>query len=188
MRYAAFRILETPRLQLRKLTLDDVPTYFSRIASSETVTQFMLWQPHKDLSESQASIQKAIRRYAEGTGYRWGITLKTDGSLIGIIDLLHFNEAESSCSFAYMLGEDFWGRGLGSEAVRAVFDFAFSDMQMEAIVADHFADNPASGAVMRKNGMHFVRYLPKRYVKNGISHDSLEYAITKEDWLKKSRY
>lgn len=177
----------TPRLHLRKLTRADVPAYFERLAGSRTVTEHMLWQPHKDAAESAASIEKVLQRYAEGTCCRWGIALREDDSLIGIIDLLNFDDASNTCSFAYMLGEDFWGQGYGTEAVTAVFDFAFTVLQADAIIADHFAENPASGAVMRKAGMHYVKRIPEKYAKDGVSHDAIEYCITKEDW-KRSRH
>lgn len=174
--------LKTSRLILRKLTREDAPLYFARLGSSESVTKHMLWNPHRDISESIASIEKALRRYEEGTSCRWAIALKEDNSLIGIIDLLRFDEKDRSCSFAYMLGADFWGKGYGTEAVRAAFGFAFDVLQVEAIVADHFAENPASGAVMRKVGMTHIRTLPEKYVKNGKMHDAQEYKITAEQW------
>lgn len=187
MKYADLKKLHTPHLILRALTPEDVRPYFERIGSRHTVAKFMLWQPHKDISESAASIQKVLRRYAEGRCYRWGITRKEEDSLIGIIELLRFDEAAGTCSFAYMLGEDFWGRGYGTEALKAVFTFAFEQMQMDTITADHFTANPASGAVMRKAGMRFVRVLPEKYEKCGIRYDAAEYRITKEDWLKTRR-
>lgn len=187
MEYAAFTSLHTQRLTLRALTQEDTLTYFTRIGSSRAVTKYMLWQPHKDISESAASIQKVLRRYEEGRCYRWGITLREDDSLIGIIELLRFDEAAGSCSFAYMLGEDFWGKGYGTEALKAVIAFAFAKMQIASITADHFTANPASGAVMKKAGMQFSRIIPEKYEKDGIRYDAAEYVITKEQWLKTRR-
>lgn len=182
MNYAAFQTLKTPRLVLRKLRTADTQTFFDRLGSSQAVTRYMLWVPHKDLSESAASIQKVLARYETGRCYRWGIALRETDSLIGIIDLLAFDEGSDSCSFAYMLGQDFWGRGFGTEALTAVLDFAFSQMGIQAVTADHFAENPASGAVMRKAGMQRVGTIPRKYQKGGVFHDAVEYRITKEDW------
>ena len=187
MEYIAIQDLETPRLLLRKLTMEDVPQYFRRLFGSSSVAEGMLWDPHKDISESAAAVQKVLRRYAEGNCYRWGIALKRDNSLIGVIEVLRFEEETGKCSFAYMLGEDFWGKGYGTEAVEAAFGFAFEKLKVSAVVADHFAENPASGAVMRKAGMHYTRTIPKKYEKNGIAHNAVEYQITKEDWEKKTR-
>ena len=102
--------------------------------------------------------------------------------LIGIIDLLGFNETENACSFAYMLDEGFWGRGFGTEALTAVLNFAFEDMQMSAVEADHFAGNAASGAVMRKVGMQYCGTVPEKYEKNGIVYDAPQYRITAQEW------
>lgn len=176
--------LKTPRLLLRKLTPEDAPDYFRHLFGSQAVSQYMLWAPHKELSESVASIQKVLRRYEEGRCYRWGIVLAETGSLVGIVELLRFDEEVQSCSFAYMLGEDFWGRGYGTEALTAAFDFAFLWMGVHSITADHFAENPASGRVMEKVGMQKTGIYPGKYVKNGISHDAIEYRITKEEWHK----
>lgn len=185
MEYASIKDLETHRLLLRKLHMGDVPAYFTRLGSSAAVTKHMLWEPHKDISESVASIQKVLKRYESGACYRWGITLREDDSLIGIIELLKFDEHSGTCSFAYMLGEHFWGQGYGTEAVEAAFRFAFQELKVSAIISDHFAENPASGAVMRKAGMQYVRTIPKKYEKHGTRHDAIEYRITKEEWKKK---
>ncbi len=172
----------TQHLVLRKLTMEDVPMYYQRLGSSEAVTRYMLFDPHREISESVASIQKALIRYEAGRCYRWGITLREEDSLIGVIELLRFDEQEESCSFAYMLGEDFWGKGYGTEALRAALGFAFEQMQAREVVADHFAANPASGAAMRKAGMTYVGTVPGKYEKHGIRYDAQEYRITREEW------
>ena len=187
MRFPAIPTLETSRLRLRKLTLEDAENYYHHLFGSEAVSRYMLWSPHQDISESIASIQKVLHRYEEGRCYRWGITLKETGQLVGIIDLLRFDEEAGSCSFAYMLGEAFWNRGYGTEALQAVFSFAFTQMEITSITADHMAENPASGRVMKKAGMTRTRFLSGKYQKNGNTYDAIEYTITQADWNKNSR-
>lgn len=183
MVFPELKTLKTERLVLRKLTIEDVPAYYERLGSSEAVTRYMLFNPHQDISESVASIQKVLHRYEAGNCYRWGIALKETNILIGMIELLRFDEETGTCSFAYMLGEDFWGQGYGTEALKAAFDFAFRQMQICSIVADHMAENPASGAVMRKAGMSYVQTLPHAYEKNGKQHNARQYRITQEEWF-----
>lgn len=187
MKFPAISILETPRLQLRKLTLADAEDYNHHLFGSEAVSRYMLWNPHRDVSESVASIRNVLGRYEEGRCYRWGITLKETNELIGMIDLLRFDEEKDSCSFAYMVGECYWGRGYGTEALKAVFAFAFTQMEVKSITADHMAENPASGRVMEKAGMMRTRILPAKYEKNGSTYDAIEYTITQADWNKNCR-
>ena len=182
MFYPEFENLYTSRLCLRELTRGDIPLYFERIGSSAEVTKYMLFQPHQNISESVASIEKALGRYREGRCYRFCIALRDTDELIGIIEPLRFNETDNSCSFAYMLAQEFWGQGYGTEALRAVLDFLFGQMDMERVEADHMADNPASGAVMRKAGMICSGTEPAKYEKNGILHDAVSYVITRQQW------
>lgn len=181
MVFAPFQNLKTERLVLRKLSIHDAEGYF-RFAGSEKVTRYMLWKPHKDLSESIASIKKALHRYEAGTCYRWAIALKENDRIIGIIDLLGFDEEKETCSFAYMIAEEFWGRGFGTEALKAVLGFAFDKMQISAVEADHFAENAASGAVMRKAGMVYRGTVFEKYEKNGKIFDAVQYRIYREVW------
>lgn len=174
--------IETARLILRKLRREDVDDYYARLGSSEAVTRYMLWQPHRDLSESVASIEKALRRYEAGGCYRWGIAQKEDGRIIGVIELLKFDEAVNTCSFAYMLAEDFWGMGYGTEALQAVLAFAFEKLGVSAVEADHFEENTGSGAVMRKVGMKYCYTQSGKYEKDGMLHDAPFYRITAQDW------
>lgn len=182
MEFVEIREIHTERLVLRRLRMGDVGAYYERLGSSEAVTRYMLFNAHRDISESVASIEKALRRYEAGKCYRWGIALRSDDSIIGVIELLKFDEAANTCSFAYMLGADFWGHGYGTEALRAALGFAFSELKVDAVEADHFAENAASGAVMRKVGMNYLRTDAAKYEKNGVIHDAPVYRITAKEW------
>lgn len=175
--------LESERLVLRKVVRDDADAYYRHLGSSAAVTRGMLWNPHIDISESVASIEKTLRRYGEGNCWRWAICLKGKAELIGIMELLRFDEADRSCSFAYMLSEPFWGKGYGTEALRTAFRFAFEQLDVKVIRADHFADNPASGRAMAKAGMVCVGREAGKYVKNGVSHDAILYELKREDFI-----
>ena len=183
MVFREMRAIETERLLLRKQVREDAGLYFQRIGSRPEVTAGMLWEPHRDPSESVASVEKALRRYAAGKCYRWAIDLPGEG-LIGIIELLGFREEDSCCSFAYMLCPEYWGKGYGTEALKAVLDFAFTNLEICRVDVDHFTTNPASGAVMRKAGMTFKGIVPEKYEKQGRKLDAAQYSITKEEFYR----
>jgi len=182
MKYETFTQLHTPRLLLRQLHPADAECYYSRIAGSEEVTKYMLWEPHKSLRESEESITRVLSKYEQGRCYTWAIALRQDDSLIGRIDLLRFDEESNCCSFAYMLGKDFWGQGFGTEVLTAVFAFAFEKMGIRSIAADHMSENVASGKVMQKAGMRYVGRCASKYEKCGKRYDADAYTITVDDW------
>lgn len=177
MRFANFHPIETERLYLRQLRLEDVYEYYERLFGDGDVSRYMLFDPHQDIGESLESLQRKLERYEEDPYYCWGVTTKEEDSLIGLIELLRFDEAAESCSFVYMLGCDYWGQGYGTEMLQAVIRFAFEELGIERIVADHMTKNPASGAVMRKAGMTRIDTEEGKYEKLGIRYDADVYEI-----------
>ena len=177
MRYADFRHIETERLILRDIRMEDIQEYYERLYGDGDVCRYLLFDPHQDIGESLASIEGVLQQYEEGKFYRWGITRKEEDSLIGVIGFVRINEETSTCSFAYLLGCDYWNQGYGTESLKAVIRFAFEELEMERIVADHMSGNPASGAVMRKAGMEHVGTEKAKYDKCGKLQDAQVYEI-----------
>jgi [ribosomal protein S5]-alanine N-acetyltransferase len=79
----------------------------------------------------------------------------------------------------YWLGEEFWGRGIMTEAVAAFTDFCFENFLLRRIYAEAFANNPASARVLEKAGFAFEGRLKNNVFKDGQLLDSLLYARTK---------
>ena len=180
MQYVEFKSLETERLILRDIRMEDIQEYYERLWGDGDVCRYLLHDPHQDIGESLAAIEDILQQYEKGNFYRWGITEKGEGSLIGIIGLVRIDEENSACSFAYMLGCDYWGKGYGTEAVKEVIRFAFEELGIQRIVADHMAENPASGAVMRKAGMVHTGTQRAKYEKAGRFYDAEVYEIRNE--------
>ena len=173
MNFAELRELQTDRLTLRRLSFDDLYDYYERLGSDGEVSKYMLFEPHQDIGETLALIEEALVRYEEENFYRWGI--ENEDGLIGVIELLRFDEENDSCSFAYMLGRQWWGQGYAAEALQEVFRFAAEELGVKKVTADHMAPNAASGAVMRKAGMVQVGIIPGKYEKHGQRHDAIVY-------------
>ena len=177
MRFAEFKPLETERLLLRKLQLGDVYEYYERLFGDADVSRYMLFDPHQTIMESLESVQRKLKRYEEENFYCWGVELKEEGGLMGLVELLRFDEQAGSCSFAYMLGCNYWNQGYGTELLQAVFRFAFEELEIERIVADHMTENAASGRVMEKAGMKHIGTETGKYEKLGIRYDAEVYEI-----------
>ena len=84
-----------------------------------------------------------------------------------------------TASLGYWLGEEFWGRGIMTEAVAAFTDFCFENFPLRRIYAEVFANNPASARVLEKTGFIFEGRLKNNVVKDGELLDSLLYAKKK---------
>lgn len=180
MRFAEFKPLETERLLLRKLQLGDVYEYYERLFGDADVSRYMLFDPHQTIMESLESVQRKLKRYEEENFYCWGVELKEEAGLMGLVELLRFDEEADSCSFVYMLGCNYWNQGYGTELLKAVFRFAFEELEVERIVVDHMAQNIASGKAMEKAGMKHIGTETGKYEKLGILYDAEVYEIRNE--------
>ena len=85
-----------------------------------------------------------------------------------------------SAEIGYWLGEDFWGRGIATEALIAVTEHAFSTYDLCRLYAHVFDWNPASARVLEKAGYVFEGRLRKSVTKAGQTIDQLMYAIVRD--------
>lgn len=172
--------IETPRLILRKVNPGDAEAIYA-YASRPDVTAYLSWPAHRSLEDTYLFIQGLLYRYAEGTAADWGIVLKDEGRFLGSIGFANISRLHGYGEVGYVLHPDYWGRGIVTEALSAVIDFAFTH-GLNRIEANHAVENPASGRVMEKAGMTFEGILRKRCCLQGQYRDMKMYAILREEW------
>lgn len=85
-----------------------------------------------------------------------------------------------SAEVGYWLGEQFWGRGLVTEAVRAIIEYAFENFDLCRLYAGVLEWNPASMKVLEKAGFQLEARLRKAVTKDNQTMDEFIYAIIKE--------
>jgi RimJ/RimL family protein N-acetyltransferase len=85
-----------------------------------------------------------------------------------------------SAEIGYWLGEAFWGRGITTEALIAVTDYALSNYDVCRLYAHVFDWNGASARVLEKAGYALEGRLRKSVTKDGQTIDQLMYAIIRE--------
>lgn len=85
-----------------------------------------------------------------------------------------------SAEIGFWLGEAYWGKGITTEALRAVTEHAFHTHDLRRIFADVFDWNPASMRVLEKAGYTREAVLRKSAIKDGKVIDQMLYAIVRE--------
>lgn len=103
------------------------------------------------------------------------------GEAVGGISLmLHDDVERCSAEIGYWLGEEFWGGGIVSAALRSITEYAFETFDLTRVFALPFAGNAASVRVLEKAGYVFEGVLRRSAIKDGKVLDQLMYAITDE--------
>lgn len=143
--------LETERLLLRPLTVDDAEAVFVW-GSDPEVNRFMCYPRYTEVEK----VREWLRSLPHSEGdLEFGFVRKADGLLIGSGGAY---PREGGWKVGYNLRRDCWGQGYAAEATRAIIDYAHRERGARVFVADHAVDNPASGRVMEKCGMTFDHF------------------------------
>ena len=98
----------------------------------------------------------------------------------GIGFSIQYDVARRSAEIGYWLGEEVWGRGIATDALLAVTDYAFANFDLCRLYANVFAWNPASARVLEKAGYSFEGRLKRSVTKDGQTIDQLMYAIIRD--------
>lgn len=101
----------------------------------------------------------------------------------GIGYTMQYDVARRSAEIGYWLGEQFWGRGIATEALIAVTNHAFATHDLCRIYAHVFDWNGASARVLEKAGYAFEGRMRKSVTKEGQTIDQLMYAMIREENL-----
>jgi [ribosomal protein S5]-alanine N-acetyltransferase len=169
-----------------KRTLEQCTVRPWRLDDAESIARHAnnrkIWLTVRDLfpypytiQDAHEFLQRAISEQPE-----MKFCVEIDGAAVGGIGVHPGQDIHRhTATMGYWLGEEFWGRGIMTEAVTAVTDFCFDNFPLCRISAEVFSSNPASARVLEKAGFTFEGRLKYHVFKDGKLLDSLLYAQTK---------
>ena len=181
MRHLGTQRIETPRLILRRFTIEDAQPMFDNWASDPEVTKFLTWPAHGSVEVSKWVVNDWISHYEEDTFYQWAIVPKELDQPIGSISVVSRNDEAELVHIGYCIGKNWWHRGIMTETLQAVIDFFFDEVGVNRVETRHDPNNPNSGAVMRKCGMKYEGTLRQSDRNNQGICDAAWYGILRED-------
>jgi RimJ/RimL family protein N-acetyltransferase len=153
----------------------------SDLIGSWDVAHWLVRVPYPYRCEHATSwIERSNAERAAGAGFPFIIIDRASNRLVGSVDL-SLEDGPSVGTLGYWLGTDFWGQGYGTEAARAVIDFAFGTLGLKEINASALPENERSIRVLEKAGLSYV----DRRVENTIERGRVEtayFAVTRHVW------
>ncbi|MDR2833741.1 MAG: GNAT family N-acetyltransferase [Streptococcaceae bacterium] len=142
--------LETTRLILRKIQIEDAPRMFE-YASDLDVVEYLTFPVHQSIEDTEKSIADFFMpNYLTS----WGIVEKSSGKFIGAIDIRLGQKIIAE--FGWVLAKNVLGKGYMPEAAACLRDLCFNELDIKAIISHHDSKNPKSGRVMEKIGMNHL--------------------------------
>ena len=109
--------------------------------------------------------------------------LEYKGKVIGSLGIEEYSEenypdldALQGREIGYVLSKAYWGQGLMPEAVSAVIDWLFNEVQLDFIIVGHFDRNAQSKRVVEKCGFQYIK-TTKFETRYDTVENSMEYIL-----------
>lgn len=171
-------IIETERLTLRELTLDDQNDLARVLSDAESMAHY----PHPfTASEVEGWIRWSLANYKTHGYGLWAVIRREDGVFLGDCGITRQEiEGNQLPELGYHIIKEYWGNGYASEAAAACIAYAFDDLGMDAVYSYTTPDNLASRRVAEKNGMVLVKTFKKELY--GKAYEEVLYCLKREDW------
>jgi RimJ/RimL family protein N-acetyltransferase len=151
-------IIETERLRLRQLTLDDAE-FILRLLNEPSFIENVGDKQVRTLTDSQRYIESGPMSsyYKFGFGL-WLLEVKDSNVPIGICGLIK-REALPEVDLGYALVPEFWARGYALESALGVISYARKSLGLKRVLAITSVHNERSIRVLDKSGFRFQRMI-----------------------------
>ncbi|MBR2025252.1 MAG: GNAT family N-acetyltransferase [Clostridia bacterium] len=158
--------LESKRLKFRAIKRSDIDDIYE-YSKNPITSEYLLWSPHQSIYATQQVVDIILNKYKSQEYHDWAIVLKEGNKMIGTCGFTNIDDENKVIEIGYVLNPDFWGRGLATEAVETIMEFAFTKMDANRVEAKFIKGNDASLAVMKKVGMTFEGYHRDAIISKG---------------------
>ena len=176
LNFNPFPILTTERLVLRRLSVDDGPEIFHH-RSDPALNEYLDRTPCASIDEAVAFIRMVNAAIDENSNVTWGITLKGQDRLIGTIAIWRIQKEHHRGEIGYVITNEHQGKGLMSEAMAAVIDYAFSVIKLHSLEANINPANTPSKVLLERHGFIREAYFRENYHHQGRFLDSAIYSL-----------
>jgi ribosomal-protein-alanine N-acetyltransferase len=170
--------LRSDRLWLSAFVTGDVQAVFD-YAKNPQVARHTTWKPHQSLADAEGFIDM-VRGYEDG--FCWAIRLAPDGPARGAVEFCLSDSSNGSVH--YVLAEELWNRGLMTEAVTTVLQWAFETFDsLERVKTTTTSANTGSRRVLEKCGFEFTGTVVEKWAKSSEPVELATYELSRERWV-----
>ncbi|MCR2803483.1 GNAT family N-acetyltransferase [Paenibacillus soyae] len=176
-----FPILRTDRLILRPFRKEDARDMLHYLSDPEVMKHYGM-APFSAEEEACEEVDWYDSLLEKGTGIRWALTLGEDAPVIGSCGYHQLDRRHNRAELGYELAREHWGRGLMSEALRAILAYGYGELGLNRIQALVEPANAASTAMLRKLGFREEGVLAEYEYTLGKYDDLSMFALLKRDF------
>jgi ribosomal-protein-alanine N-acetyltransferase len=174
--FTKFPALETERLLLRKMTMDD-SSFLFELRTNDLVNRYTDRPKMKNLDEAKEKMKTIISMCENNEGVAWAIEMKENKKQVGDISFWRIIKEHHRAEIGYSSLPDYWGKGLMAEAMRRVIAYGFSVLKFHSIEANVNPLNLSSIKLLERTGFVREAYFRENYFFNEKFLDSAIYSL-----------
>ncbi len=152
--FKVFPQLQTERLILRNIESTDAEL-IHKLRSDEVVNKFVGRDNSSTIEKAKEFILKIQNLVEKNEGLYWIIRLKENNDLVGTVCLWNFDSENEIVEIGYEMLPEFQGKGIMTEALKAVTAYTFEEIKAKIITAFPSEDNSNSVAILKKLNFEF---------------------------------
>lgn len=145
--------ISTERLLLRRARPDDAQALFDAYASDPQATRFLSWRTHESVAQTREFLDSAESSWTDGSEFIWVLVPRDGGDGGNAVGALGAVSGAHGVEIGYVLGRDWWGHGLMTEAVLSVVGWLRAQPSVYRIWAYCAVDHLRSARVLERAGM-----------------------------------
>ena len=164
--------------QIRPWTLEDAADLAEALNNKNIQNNLRDGLPYPYTESDALDFIQAMLNSDKDATYAFAIVF--DGKAVGSIGVFRQNNIHRlTAEMGYYIAEPFWGKGLGTDAIKQVSQYIFKNTDIIRIFAEPFAYNTASCRILEKSGFFFEGTLRSNAIKNGQIIDMKMYSLVK---------
>jgi len=176
LKFQPFPVLETARLRLRKIGLQDQEELFT-LRSSKTVMKYIDRPMARTREDAIQLIEMMVELIDNNQGLSWAISLLQEPKMIGTVHLWKISRENHRAEIGYLLSPSFQGQGLMQETIQSVIHYGFHNLNLHSIEANVNPENLESIRLLERTGFEREGYFKENYFYEGKFLDSAIYSI-----------
>lgn len=132
--FSVLPILETDRLILRKMTMDDKEDLFE-MRSNPIMSEHNDTKAETDITETEAYIKKMLNGIENEQWLIWAVVEKISQKVIGSVSIWNFGETKSCAELGYGINPKYHRNGYMKEVLKSIIIFCFDELNFEYLDA-----------------------------------------------------
>ena len=168
------------KCRIRKWELSDAKDLAAALSNRKVQDNLRDGLPYPYTEQDGKEFISAMLSADENETFAFAITV--NNMVIGSIGIFRQgNIHRQTAELGYYIAEEYWGKGIMTEAVKQICEYVFANSDIIRIYAEPFAYNIASCRVLEKAGFQYEGTLRSNAVKNSKVIDMKMYSLLKEE-------